>query len=147
MIPWKGPATALAVLLALLQFGPTRDDCAVRESVAPPPPPPLDRSVLSLQAPRAHEDSTDSPDPFALASAPAPARASAGPARVSGPTPSRPWSVTGLVGRRAAVLVRSDGSSVVVSVGQSLDSATVVGISSAGVELQDRAGRFLLKVR
>lgn len=86
------------------------------------------------------------PDPFALAPIPEAAPSSA-IARPSGPAPSRPWTVTGLVGARAAVLMKPDGSSTVVSVGQRIDSAVVVGISADGVELEDRGGRILLKVR
>ena len=148
MIRWKGPVAALAVFFALSRLGPTPDDCVVRERTIPPPPPPTDPSAAWSISVDSLSVGPAAADPFALANAP---KVSGGrspaPARVAGPTPSRPWRVTGLVGRRAAVLVKSDGSSVVVSIGQELDSARVVGISSAGVELEDRGGRFLLKVR
>lgn len=147
MIPWKGPATTLAVLFAFLQLGPSGDGCEVLERSAPPPPPPVEGSTGWRVQAAASGPSDPAPDPFALSVAPVAVNAGADRPRVTGPAPARPWRVTGLVGRRAAVLVRSDGSSVVVSVGQELDSARVVGISSAGVELEDRGGRFLLKVR
>lgn len=147
MIPWKGPVTTLAVLLALLQLGPSGDVCEVLERNVPPPPPPVEGSTGWRVGPVAPGPSDHAPDPFALSVAPVVVHTGADRPRATGPAPARPWQVTGLVGRRAAVLVRSDGSSVVVSVGQELDSARVVGISSAGVELEDRGGRFLLKVR
>lgn len=144
---WKGPAVAVAVFFAMLQFGPERSACVVRETVAALPPPPADRSASLLALPATPSTAPVPPDPFALATAP-PATSTVVPgARAQGPAPTRPWKVTGLVGRRAAVLVLPDGQSVVVSVGQTLDSARVVGISGAGVELEDRGGRFLLKVR
>lgn len=147
MIPWKGPAVALAVFVALVRVGPESAECPVQERLVPPPPPPARTSTGWVRQGPEAGSAPSAPDPFALAAAPV-AAAQAGPGpRASGPAPARPWQVTGLVGRRAAVLVRSDGSSVVVSVGQSLDSARVVAISSAGVELEDRGGRFLLKVR
>jgi hypothetical protein len=147
VIPWKGPAVALAVFVAMSRWGPATDDCVLRERTLPLPPPPTDRSSGWVEPTDLGDSGPAAADPFAL-SAPPRAPTSAAPvARVAGPTPSRPWRVTGLVGQRAAVLVRSDGSSVVVSIGQVLDSAKVVGISSAGVELEDRGGRFLLKVR
>lgn len=147
MIPWKGPAAALAVFVALVRLGPEAGECPVQERLVPPPPPPARTSTgWSRPSPEVAAEPM-APDPFALAAPPsAPPRAGSVP-RATGPAPSRPWRVTGLVGRRAAVLVRSDGSSVVVSVGQALDSARVVGISPAGVEMEDQGGRFLLKVR
>lgn len=147
MIRWKDPVAALVVFVALSRLGPSPADCVVPERTIPPPPPTSDLSTGWLVRPDSTSVGRTAPDPFALSAAP---KASGGPAlpvRAPGPAPSRPWHVTGLVGRRAAVLVKSDGSSVVVSVGQDLDSARVVGISSAGVELEDRGGRFLLKVR
>lgn len=148
MIHWKGPVAALVVFFALARLGPAPGDCVVRERTIPPPPPPADPSSGWPLAADSLPASPAVADPFALSAAPKPSgRPVPGAARVSGPAPSRPWRVTGLVGRRAAVLVKSDGSSVVVSIGQELDSAKVVGISSAGVELEDRGGRFLLKVR
>lgn len=148
MTPWKGPATTLAVLLALLQFGPSGERCEVLETNVPPPPPPLDGSTsLRIRPDAPGSPDTAAADPFALSVATARVRTGADRPRATGPAPGRPWRVTGLVGRRAAVLVGPDGGSVVVSVGQTLDSARVVGISSAGVEMEDRGGRFLLKVR
>lgn len=146
---WTGPGAGLGLLLVLLQFGPRPSECVVAAAPAEPPPlPAADLSLLELGAGASAPALSQAPDPFALAAAPAPRAAARGGSSTGsvGPAPSRPWKVTGLVGRRAAVLVRPDGRSMVVKVGERLDSATVVGISPEGVELQDRSGRFLLKV-
>lgn len=63
-----------------------------------------------------------------------------------GPPPPRLWKATGRVGERAAVLSHPDGRVLVVSVGQALDSATVVGIGPGGVDLEDRGGKFTLRI-
>ncbi|MBK8801046.1 MAG: hypothetical protein IPN71_03130 [Fibrobacteres bacterium] len=63
-----------------------------------------------------------------------------------GPPPERLWKATGRVGERAAVLSHPDGRVVVVAVGQAFDSASVVAIGPGGVELEDRGGRFVLRI-
>jgi hypothetical protein len=146
---WTGPVAGLALVVFLLQFGPRPPACAVANAVTDPPPlPATDLSLLEVGATNTAPGLLEAPDPFSLAAV-APVNAPPRPSGAgipSGPAPSRPWKVTGLVGQRAAVLVRADGRSMVVKLGERLDSATVVGISQEGVELQDRSGRFLLKV-
>lgn len=144
---FAGPLAFLVAFVALSRWVPSRAACpsdsrSASSSVAILP----DAASASFESAPPPRRDTLAPDPFALAPIP---DASARPAvsRPSGPAPSRPWVVTGLVGARAAVLTRPDGSSAVVSVGQRIDSAVVVGISAAGVELEDRGGRVLLKVR
>ncbi|HNY31110.1 MAG TPA: hypothetical protein PKO15_09495 [Fibrobacteria bacterium] len=91
-------------------------------------------------------DRTDSVvDPFRLSSAQG---STAKPRRSVelGPPPPRLWKATGRVGERAAVLSHPDGRVQVVSVGQVIDSASVVGIGTSGVELEDRGGRFILRI-
>lgn len=86
-------------------------------------------------------------DPFRLASA-----ADDAPPTVvrqflpAGPPPPRLWKATGRVGERAAVLSHPDGRVLVVTIGQVLDSASVVGIGPGGVELEDRSGKFVLRI-
>lgn len=148
---WTGPLCGVLVFAALARFAPGPGSCALPERVPDPVPAPGlgDSGRVAPVAPSARPDGF-AMDPFALAPPPAAARATGGGASrhaVSGPAPTRPWKVTGLVGARAAVLVKPDGTSRVVSVGQRIDSAMVVGISAAGVELEDRGGRYLLKVR
>lgn len=147
---WTGPVCGVLVFAALVRFAPGPGSCALPERVPDPAPVPSlgDSGRAALVAPSARPEGFAS-DPFALG-VPPPARPTGGGAPrhvASGPVPSRPWKVTGLVGARAAVLVKPDGTSRVVSLGQRIDSATVVGISAAGVELEDRGGRYLLKVR
>ena len=43
-------------------------------------------------------------------------------------------------------IAHPDGRVVVVSQGQAIDSASVVGIGPGGVELEDRGGRFTLRI-
>ncbi len=146
---WTGPIAAVALVVFLLQFGPRPQACPATAAAADPPPPPAaDLSLLELGATNTAPALLEAPDPFSLATLAVvnPRVRSAGGGTPSGPAPLRPWKVTGLVGRRAAVLVRADGRSMVVKLGERLDSATVVGISQEGVELEDRSGRFLLKV-
>jgi hypothetical protein len=50
------------------------------------------------------------------------------------------------VGERAAVLSNPDGRVLVVAAGAQVDSATVVSIGVEGVSLEDRAGRFVLRL-
>ena len=52
---------------------------------------------------------------------------------------------TGIVGANVAVLRRRDGTTQVVQPGNRIDSSRVVAISSQGVQLEDRAGTYLLK--
>lgn len=142
---WTGPVVGALVFALLARWAPGPSGCRTVDDAAPARHESLpDISRLRPgEGPRFHLEGA-APDPFALAPAPAPRTTASAP---SGPAPSRPWSVTGLVGARAAVLVRPDGSSKVVTLGERIDSAVVVGISSSGVELEDRGGRFLLKVR
>jgi len=148
MSAWKGPVVALLVAGIFWQFGPKVEVCAVPQAIVDPPPVPVrDVSRLQIHGLDQGQNANSAPDPFALAQVPT---QSLGPAIAAGPVeqpPARPWTLTGLVGKRAAVLSRPDGSSTVVSLGQKIDSATIVGISQAGVELEDRGGRFLLKVK
>ena len=146
---WAGPACGVLVFVALARFVPGPEACVLKERVADPAPIPFlgDPGRIAFAVSTVHPDSFAA-DPFALGTAPSVRVAAGGTSRrATGVAPSRPWKVTGLVGARAAVLVKPDGSSVVVSVGQRVDSATVVGISAAGVEIEDREGRYLLKVR
>jgi len=144
---FAGPVAFLVVFLAMSRWVPSRTACpsdprSASTSAAILP----DAASASIESATPPRRDTLAPDPFALAPIPV-ASARPGPSRPSGPAPSRPWVVTGLVGARAAVLMKPDGSSAVVSVGQRIDSAVVVGISAAGVELEDRGGRVILKVR
>jgi len=61
------------------------------------------------------------------------------------PPPPRIQAVTGIVGTKVAVLRRRDGTTQVVQLGNRIDSSRVVAISSQGVQLEDRAGTYLLK--
>lgn len=61
------------------------------------------------------------------------------------PPPPRIQAVTGIVGAKVAVLRRRDGTTQVVQPGNRIDSSRVVAISSQGVQLEDRAGTYLLK--
>lgn len=148
---WAGPFACALVFAVLARTVPSPESCAVGSesdsawtSGFRAPALEVSGSVPASESPA----SSSSPDPFALAPVPETApKAAMGAHRPSGPAPARPWTVTGLVGARAAVLVKVDGTSRVVSVGQRLDSAVVVGISPAGVEIEDRGGRVLLKVR
>lgn len=144
---FAGPLALVVAFVALSRWVPSGSSCpsdphggSSAASLLPDVSP-----AMAGSAPAPRRD-TLAPDPFALAPIPV---ASSRPvsSRPSGPMPSRPWVVTGLVGARAAVLMKPDGSSTVVSIGQRIDSAVVVGISAAGVELEDRGGRVLLKVR
>lgn len=142
---WIGPVAGVLVFAILARLAPGDSGCrTVGEAVSARSDSLPDISRLRIGEGTRVPIQGGAPDPFALAPAPAPGKTVSAP---SGPAPTRPWSVTGLVGARAAVLVRPDGSSKVVTLGERIDSAVVVGISSAGVELQDRGGRFLLKVR
>lgn len=144
---WAGPFACALVFLLLARAVPREAACAV-DSVADSAWASVSRIpdlAVSSDLLRASTPATVPDDPFALAPI-AEAPRVAAPAKRE-PGPKRPWKVTGLVGDRAAVLVRPDGSSMVVSVGQRIDSAVVVGISPAGVEIEDRGGRVLLKVR
>lgn len=86
-------------------------------------------------------------DPFGL-----PPEPSNSAPRFSGPVvpdaapPPRIWRSTGRVGERAAVLTAADGRILVVSGGSRVDSATVISIGNDGVVLEDRAGRFNLRI-
>jgi hypothetical protein len=83
-------------------------------------------------------------DPFGLPPVPVSTNpVSIGPAQ---PLPPRPWMATGRVGQRAAVLTATDGRILVVSDGSRVDSAVVVSIGSDGVVLEDRGGRFVLRI-
>ncbi len=84
------------------------------------------------------------PDPFRLSSAALANRPSNQTPML--PPPPRLWSSTGRVGQRAAVLTASDGRILVVSDGSQVDSAVVVSIGSDGVVLEDRGGRFVLRI-
>ena len=84
------------------------------------------------------------PDPFGLPATEPPARAVSAATLL--PPPPRPWSATGRVGQRAAVLTSTDGRSLVVSDGTRVDSAVVVSIGAEGVTLEDRGGRFVLRL-
>jgi hypothetical protein len=142
---WIGPFVGVFAFALLARCVPGPSECrTVGDTAAARSESLPDISRLRLGGgPRVLPEGV-APDPFALAAAPPPRPAASAP---SGPAPARPWSVTGLVGARAAVLVRPDGTSKVVTVGERIDSAVVVGISSSGVELEDRGGRFHLKVR
>lgn len=85
-------------------------------------------------------------DPFRLASAESDAPKTPRTASPAGPPPPRLWKATGRVGERAAVLSHPDGRVLVVAIGQAIDSASVVGIGPGGVELEDRGGRFTLRI-
>jgi len=83
-------------------------------------------------------------DPFGLPPVPVSSNPAAiGPIQ---PLPPRPWMATGRVGQRAAVLTATDGRILVVSDGSRVDSAAVVSIGSDGVVLEDRGGRFVLRI-
>ncbi len=83
------------------------------------------------------------PDPFGLPASETPVRTA--PTAGSTPPP-RPWTATGRVGQRAALLTSADGRILVVSDGARVDSAVVVSIGSEGVTLEDRGGRFVLRL-
>ncbi|MBK9576367.1 MAG: hypothetical protein IPK50_00565 [Fibrobacterota bacterium] len=85
-------------------------------------------------------------DPFRLASAESDAPKAVRTASPSGPPPPRLWKATGRVGERAAVVSHPDGRVLVVTIGQAIDSASVVGIGPGGVELEDRGGKFVLRI-
>lgn len=90
------------------------------------------------------DSSTRATDPFGLPPIAASSRPSTiGPAI---PPPPRPWTATGRVGQRAAVLTAFDGRILVVSDGSRVDSAVVVSIGTDGVVLEDRGGRFVLRI-
>jgi len=145
---WKGILAAVATFLLLWQFGPRPSSCVLADPVVEVSPlPTRDMTRLRGGFPVSRDAGSPVPDPFALESVVAIPSGRVVAARPVGAPPPRPWRATGLVGRRAAVLVGPNETSVVVSVGQRIDSALVVGISDAGVELEDRGGRFLLKVR
>lgn len=145
---WKGVFAAVASFLLLWQFGPRPAACVLADPVGEASPlPTRDMARLERGSSVSRDVASPVPDPFALEPVVAIPPSHAIASRPVGAPPPRPWRATGLVGRRAAVLVGPHETSVVVSVGQRIDSAVVVGISDAGVELEDRGGRFLLKVR
>ena len=101
-------------------------------------------SVIGLEA-----DSAPVPDPFGSAPPPAPVRSDAPRTNLGVaplPPPPRPWRATGRVGERAAVLAHPDGRVLVVAAGSRVDSAVVVSIGASGVALEDRAGRFVIRI-
>lgn len=101
--------------------------------------------LAALDTSFAELDSTSrATDPFGLPPASAASKpTSIGPAV---PAPPRPWTATGRVGQRAAVLTATDGRILVVSDGSRVDSALVVSIGPDGVVLEDRGGRFVLRI-
>jgi hypothetical protein len=102
-------------------------------------------AILQQDTAQAPVDSASvPPDPFGLPLEPA----SAKPTAIGSlePPPPRPWSATGRVGQRAAVLTATDGRILVVSDGSRVDSAVVVSIGTDGVVLEDRGGRFVLRI-
>lgn len=108
----------------------------------------VDPEVLDAPAMAGGPDTLGIPaDPFGLPPEPAnPSPRSNGPSTFGAPPPPRIWRATGRVGERAAVLTALDGRILVVSDGSSVDSATVVSIGNDGVVLEDRAGRFNLRI-
>lgn len=140
------PLSGIVLCGLLFQLAGHRGACPRPEPWTDPPA--LPEIVFERALPEGAEgprDLRDLRDPFDLGT-PAPRRPQASrPPVAPVDLPHRPWTITGLVGTRAAVLRLSSGASVVVTVGQEIDGATVVGISGAGVELEDRGGRFVLK--
>jgi len=152
--PWiPGVAGALAVFALFPADLPLSQRWARAIAVAPSPTTRadssqrLDSSLLfgKLDSPR---DTGATPaDPFGLPPEPTPqgprVTAEVGPIL---PPPPRIWKATGRVGIRAALLSSPDGRILVVSDGMKVDSATVVSIGNGGVTLEDRAGRFVLRI-
>lgn len=147
MKPWiAGAACAAAVLLVFPSRIPLRQRWAPGSSATGPARTDSVIRSVDLAAPDTSFPETDSAyrpdDPFGLASLPS-APAAAGPVA---PPPPRPWTATGKVGQRAAVLTATDGRILVVSDGSRVDSAVVVSIGPEGVTLEDRGGRFVLRI-
>lgn len=91
-------------------------------------------------------DTLPAEDPFGLPAAREPVVRSVARTDLGVPPPPRPWKATGRVGERAAVLSNPDGRVLVVASGARVDSASVVSIGTDGVVLEDRAGRFVIKL-
>lgn len=92
-------------------------------------------------------DTLPVPDPFRRVNGPVAVPHVESRTNLGVPPPPRQWKATGRVGERMAVLTHVDGhATLVVGIGTPVDSAVVRGISSLGVELEDRAGRFVLKM-
>lgn len=108
----------------------------------------VDPAFLDLSISAPESDSMVAPnDPFGLPpEVPNPPSRAPGPVVSDAPPPPRVWHATGRVGERAAVLTSMDGRILVVSGGSRVDSATVVSIGNDGVILEDRAGRFNLRI-
>jgi len=91
-------------------------------------------------------DTLPASDPFGSPPAHDPVPRSSVRTDLGVPPPPRPWKATGRVGERAAVLSHPDGRVLVVVSGTPVDSASVVSIGTDGVVLEDRAGRFVIKL-
>jgi len=107
----------------------------------------LDADLVDGPLGSARDTAIPPADPFGLPPEPksttSRSAASDGPSR---PPPPRIWRATGRVGERAALLSSPDGRILVVNDGMRVDSAVVVSIGNGGVVLEDRAGRFVLRI-
>jgi len=62
-------------------------------------------------------------------------------------TPARNYKLRGINNSKTAILINSAGRSVFVQVGDQIDSAEVVGITSDKVILKDRGGKFEIRIQ
>jgi len=62
------------------------------------------------------------------------------------PAPVRKYRLRGITNEKTAILVDEAGQSVIVQVGDKIDSAVVIGISSGKVKLKDRSGTFEIRM-
>jgi hypothetical protein len=62
------------------------------------------------------------------------------------PAPVRKYKLRGITNEKTAILVDEAGQSVIVQVGDEIDSAVVIGISSGKVTLKDRGGTFEIRM-
>ncbi|MEN9306888.1 MAG: hypothetical protein RL173_820 [Fibrobacterota bacterium] len=154
MKPWIPGVAGVLLVLALF---PTDESLSQRWSRAFEPTPSAAShpdSVVRLEADlvdgeigSARDTSTPPADPFGLPPEPkSGAIRAASPDGPQRPPPPRIWRATGRVGERAALLSAPDGRILVVNDGMRVDSAVVVSIGNGGVTLEDRAGRFVLRI-
>lgn len=154
MKAWISGATAAVLVYFLFPKDPSIPDIWTKalqrhstESADTSSSTPLDAKLLEAPTTLAADSLVVPRDPFGLPTesvAPRKGPRSASTDHVQ--PPPRPWKATGRVGERAAVLTATDGRILVVKGGTQVDSAIVVSIGNDGVVLEDRGGRFLLRI-
>jgi len=81
----------------------------------------------------------DITSPFRQSSKKKVTKTHSGPAK---PQPSRNFKLTGISGETSAILIDNEGRTVIVSIGEEIDGATVLEIKTDKIVMRDNAGKF-----